>query len=80
LFNGFQKNTQKTPAKEIELALELKKDYFNSNRKTSKFIIKLKNNRNFLSHKDLLQDILISSVSPGYSLIGKYVADNKKRN
>ena len=30
LFNGFQKKTQKTPAKEIELALELKKDYFNS--------------------------------------------------
>ncbi|MCL2328238.1 MAG: type II toxin-antitoxin system RelE/ParE family toxin [Bacteroidetes bacterium] len=30
LFNGFQKKTQKTPKKEIELALELKEDYFNS--------------------------------------------------
>jgi phage-related protein len=32
LFNGFQKKTQKTPKKEIELALELKEDYFNSKR------------------------------------------------
>ncbi|GHT63108.1 (4Fe-4S)-binding protein [Bacteroidia bacterium] len=31
------------------------------------------NNRNFLSRKDLLQDILISPVSLGYSLAGKYV-------
>jgi len=30
LFNGFQKKTQKTPKKEIELALRLKDDYFNS--------------------------------------------------
>ena len=30
-------------------------------------------NRNFLSRKDLLQDILISPVSLGYSLAGKYV-------
>ena len=30
LFNGFQKKTQKTPKKEIDFALELKKDYFNS--------------------------------------------------
>jgi len=30
LFNGFQKKTQKTPKKEIDLALRLKKDYFNS--------------------------------------------------
>ena len=29
LFNAFQKKTQKTPGKEIELALKLKKDYFN---------------------------------------------------
>ena len=31
------------------------------------------NNQNFLSRKDLLQDILISPVSLGYSLAGKYV-------
>jgi Pyruvate/2-oxoacid:ferredoxin oxidoreductase delta subunit/flavodoxin len=31
------------------------------------------NNRNFLSRKDILQDILISPVSLGYSLAGKYV-------
>ncbi len=30
LFNGFQKKTQKTPKKEIELAIKLKKEYFNS--------------------------------------------------
>lgn len=29
LFNGFQKKTQKTPKSEIELALKLKKEYFN---------------------------------------------------
>jgi phage-related protein len=28
LFNGFQKKSQKTPKKEIELALKLKKEYF----------------------------------------------------
>ncbi len=28
LFNGFQKKTQKTPSKEIEKALELKKEYY----------------------------------------------------
>ena len=28
LFNGFQKKTQKTPKKEIEKAMRLKKDYF----------------------------------------------------
>lgn len=28
LFNGFQKKTQKTPKKEIEKAMELKKEYF----------------------------------------------------
>ena len=28
LFNGFQKKTQKTPRKEIEKAMRLKKDYF----------------------------------------------------
>ena len=30
LFNAFQKKTQKTPKKEIELALKLKDEYFNS--------------------------------------------------
>ena len=30
LFNGFQKKTQKTPKKEIELVLKLKEEYFNS--------------------------------------------------
>jgi phage-related protein len=29
LFNGFQKKAQKTPKKEIELALKLKDEYFN---------------------------------------------------
>jgi len=33
LFNGFQKKTQKTPGKEIEMALKLKDDYFNSKNK-----------------------------------------------
>ena len=28
LFNGFQKKTQKTPKKEIERAMKLKKEYF----------------------------------------------------
>jgi phage-related protein len=30
LFNGFQKKTQKTPKEEMDLALKLKDDYFNS--------------------------------------------------
>lgn len=30
LFNGFQKKSQKTPKTEIELALKLKDEYFNS--------------------------------------------------
>ena len=30
LINGFQKKSQKTPKKEIELALKLKEEYFNS--------------------------------------------------
>ncbi len=30
LFNAFQKKTQKTPKNEIELAIKLKKEYFNS--------------------------------------------------
>ncbi|HRA73918.1 MAG TPA: type II toxin-antitoxin system RelE/ParE family toxin [Flavobacterium sp.] len=30
LFNAFQKKTQKTPKNEIDLALKLKKEYFNS--------------------------------------------------
>ena len=33
LFNGFQKKSQKTPQKEIDLALKLKQDYFNSKKK-----------------------------------------------
>ena len=33
LFNGFQKKTQKTPKKEIDLALKLKNEYFNSKNK-----------------------------------------------
>jgi phage-related protein len=31
LFNGFQKKSQKTPNKEIEMALKLKDEYFNLN-------------------------------------------------
>ena len=30
LFSGFQKKTQKTPKEEMDLALKLKDDYFNS--------------------------------------------------
>jgi phage-related protein len=30
LFNGFQKKTQKTPRNEIDLALRLKKEYFDT--------------------------------------------------
>ena len=33
LFNGFRKKSQKTPKKEIELALKLKEDYFNAKKK-----------------------------------------------
>jgi phage-related protein len=33
LFNAFQKKTQKTPGKEIDLALKLKDEYFNSKNK-----------------------------------------------
>ncbi|WP_366095298.1 type II toxin-antitoxin system RelE/ParE family toxin [Flavobacterium sp.] len=33
LFNGFQKKTQKTPKREIDLALKLKEQYFNSKMK-----------------------------------------------
>lgn len=33
LFNGFQKKSQKTPRKEIDLALKLKDEYFNSKKK-----------------------------------------------
>ena len=35
LFNGFQKKTQKTPKKEIELAERLKKEYFEQKKKKS---------------------------------------------
>ncbi len=33
LFNGFQKKSQKTPKSEIDLALKLKDEYFNSKKK-----------------------------------------------
>lgn len=33
LFNAFQKKTQKTPKKEIELALKLKAEYFDNKKK-----------------------------------------------
>lgn len=33
LFNAFQKKTQKTPKKEIDLALKLKDEYFNAKKK-----------------------------------------------
>lgn len=33
LFNAFQKKSQKTPKKEIELAIKLKEAYFNSKKK-----------------------------------------------
>ena len=33
LFNAFQKKTPKTPKKEIELALKLKQEYYNSKKK-----------------------------------------------
>ncbi|MEI6696635.1 MAG: type II toxin-antitoxin system RelE/ParE family toxin [Bacteroidota bacterium] len=33
LFNGFQKKTQKTPKSEIDLAMKLKNEYFNSKKK-----------------------------------------------
>ena len=33
LFNGFQKKTQKTPKKEIEKAMRLKKEYFDQKNK-----------------------------------------------
>jgi phage-related protein len=33
LFNGFQKKTQKAPKREIDLALKLKEEYFNSKKK-----------------------------------------------
>ena len=35
LFNGFQKKTQKTPKKEIEKAMRLKKEYFEQKIKKS---------------------------------------------
>jgi len=36
LFNGFQKKTQKTPKKEIEKALRIKKEYFESKKRRGK--------------------------------------------
>lgn len=37
LFNGFQKKTQKTPKKEIDVALKLKDEYFNLKKKNDGF-------------------------------------------
>ncbi|GHT73239.1 hypothetical protein AGMMS50262_03990 [Bacteroidia bacterium] len=36
LFNGFQKKTKKTPSKEIDKALEIKKNYFKSKKNGNK--------------------------------------------
>lgn len=36
LFNGFQKKTQKTPAKEIEKALRIKEEYYEYKRQLDK--------------------------------------------
>lgn len=36
LFNGFQKKTQKTPQKEIEKAMQIKKEYFKLKQKEGK--------------------------------------------
>ena len=36
LFNGFQKKTQKTPKKEIEKAMQIMKEYFDSKQKGEK--------------------------------------------
>jgi phage-related protein len=35
LFNGFQKKTQKTPKKEVDKAMRLKKEYFEQKNKKS---------------------------------------------
>lgn len=37
LFNGFQKKTRKTPPKEIEKALELKKEYYAAKKRHQQF-------------------------------------------
>ncbi len=37
LFNGFQKKSQKTPAKEIDKALKLKQEYFDKLRKGNNY-------------------------------------------
>ena len=36
LFNGFQKKTQKTPAKEIEKALKIMEEYYEYKRQSDK--------------------------------------------
>ena len=36
LFNGFQKKTQKTPKKEIDMALKLKKEYYEDKKQDNK--------------------------------------------
>jgi len=43
LFNSFQKNSQKTPKKEIDKALKLKEEYFNSKMKKEE----VRNAKNF---------------------------------
>jgi len=35
LFNGFRKKSQKTPKKEIDVALKLKDEYFNARKKSN---------------------------------------------
>ena len=48
LFNGFQKKSQKTPKQEIEKAVRLKKEYFESKKNKSwKIIQKLQHSTNF---------------------------------
>ena len=37
LFNGFQKKTQKTPRKEIEQALRLRNEYYESKEQSDKY-------------------------------------------
>lgn len=52
LFNGFQKKTQKTPKKAIDLALRLKDEYFNLKRKQMD-ASNIKNAKNFDELLDL---------------------------
>jgi len=47
LFNGFQKKSQKTPKNEIDLALKLKDEYFNSKKEKAMNKENIKNAKNF---------------------------------